>query len=191
MSKVFIGSVFALYSAAMLFAFQILAVDFSYLTGPETLQFFVPVFLATLSGVMIGLLVSASSGSEERAMLLIIAVIIPQFLLSGGLLPLKELGGAGQILTLPITAKWAYAAITTTTKVKDGNCDIGTNLADCHIPGIGDLETQPEKVALVKSLDRYGGVFDVNVPEYWGAMAILLGVVLITVIILQKRKDVG
>ncbi|HLF76181.1 MAG TPA: FHA domain-containing protein [Dehalococcoidia bacterium] len=188
-SKVFIGTVFAFYSAGMLFAFQILAVDFSYLTPAETGQLFIPVFLATLSGVMIGLLVSASSGTEERAMLLIIAVIIPQFLLSGGLLPLKDLGGVGQYLTIPITAKWAYAALITTAKVKDGNCDIGTDLADCHIPGLGAHETLPEKIGQVKSLDRYGGIFDVDLPEYWAAMVILISVVLLAVIVLQKRKD--
>ena len=70
-------------------------------------QLFVPDLLATFSGVMIGLLVSAISPSEERAMLLIIAVIIPQFLLSGALVPINALGGAGP-LTAPATAKWSW-----------------------------------------------------------------------------------
>jgi hypothetical protein len=188
-SKVFIGVLFALYSAGMLFVFQILAVDFSYLASSEIAQLFIPVFLATFSGVMIGLLVSSASATEERAMLLIIAVIIPQFLLSGGLLPLKDMGGVGDYLTMPITAKWAYAAMLTTAEVKTGDCDIQTDLSNCFMPGIQGLEDLPQKIAHVKSYDRYGGIFDVNLPEYWGAMVLLITVVLLAVILIQKRKD--
>jgi hypothetical protein len=188
MSKVFIGLCFALYSSACLFLFQIAAVDFSYLTLAEIGSLFVPVFLSTFSGVLIGLLVSASAPSEERAMLLIIAVIIPQFLLSGGLLPINDLGGVGPILTMPITAKWGYASLLTTAKVKAGLC-LAPDLHDCRIPGLGKLVTDQEKQGLFHSLDRYGNIFNVDLPQYWGAMVALVTITLILVIILQKRKD--
>jgi ABC-type multidrug transport system ATPase subunit len=187
-SKVFIGLLFALYSAGMLFVFQILAVDFSYLSVAERAQLFIPVFLATFSGVAIGLLVSAASPTEERAMLLIIAVIIPQFLLSGGILPIKDLGGVGPYLTLPASAKWAYAALLTTAEVKTGDCEL-PDVSACHIPGLGKFATDPEKQIHISTLDRYGGIFDVNLVEYWLAMVALISIVLLLVILLQKRKD--
>ena len=189
-SKVFIGFMFAFYSAGLLFLLQIAAVDFSYLSTSEIAQLFIPVFLATFSGVLIGLLVSASSATEERAMLLIIGVIIPQILLCGTLFPIKDLGGVGPILTMPATSKWATGALITTTKVKAGDCSLTSNLRDCQIPGIDGLKTLEEKQALVKSLDRYEGIFDVNLPEYWAAMVGLVTVVLLLVVVIQKRKDV-
>ncbi len=188
MSKVFIGLCFALYSSGALFLFQIASVDFSYLSLGEVGQLYIPVLLATFSGVMIGLLVSASSPTEERAMLLIIAVIIPQFLLSGGLLPIKDLGGVGPILTMPATAKWAYAALLTTAKVKSGAC-LAPDLSDCHIPGLGAAVTTADKQSLLHSLDRYGNLFNVNVTEYWLAMVGLISIFFVVLLILQKRKD--
>jgi ABC transport system ATP-binding/permease protein len=197
-SKVFIGMLFALYSGAMLFFFQIISVDFSYLTAAEFAQLFVPVFLATFSGVMLGLLVSAISPSEERAMLLIIAVIIPQFLLSGAMVPINDMGGAGPFITGPATAKWSWGSMLTTAQAKTGVCDVGSfdpprepDMKDCKIPGINgpEMKTVQDKVSLVRSLDRYGNVFDVNLVQYWGAMTGIILVVLVLVVIVQKRKD--
>ena len=66
-----------------------IAVDFSVLTLQERAELYIPVFLGTFSGVVWGLLVSAVAATEERAMLLIIAVVIPQFLLAGGTIDLS------------------------------------------------------------------------------------------------------
>jgi hypothetical protein len=200
MSKVFLGMLFALYSAGMLFLFQIVAVDFSYLSPNELGQLFIPVFLATFSGVLLGLLVSAISPSEERAMLLIIAVIIPQFLLSGALVPINAMGGAGPYLTMPATAKWAWASMVTTARVQEGTCDTGNaeeqrppNTKDCLMPGIDSpkLGTEADRVSLIKSFERYSDAFDVNLPQYWAAMCGIIAVVLGLVLVLQKRKDYG
>jgi hypothetical protein len=188
MSKVSIGLVYAAYSAGMLFLLQILRVDFSFLSSDELLQLFMAVFLATFSGVLIGLLVSAISATEERAMLLIIAVIIPQFLFSGAL-PIEGLGGVREILTAPVSAKWAYAAMATTAKIKTGEC-AAADLSDCHVPGLKGQKSIEAKHSLLQSLDPYGGIFNVDVPRYLGAMAVLAVIFLLLVIIIQKRKDV-
>jgi hypothetical protein len=187
-SKLFMGFLYALYSSAILFIFQVLAVDFSYLGSDGVLQLYIPVFLATMSGVTLGLLVSAISPTEERAMLLIIAAIIPQFLLSGGILPIKDMAGLGPYITMPATAKWAFGALLTSAKVKDGNCVL-PDLSDCHIPGLAKFPTDIEKQSQLTALDRYGGIFDVNLLEYWGAMVALIGIAALLVIIIQKTKD--
>lgn len=86
----------------------------------------------------------------------------------------------------------------TTAQAKTGVCDVGTvdppkapNVKDCKIPGINGpaLATEADKVSLIRSLDRYGNVFDVNLVEYWGAMSGIIVVVLLLVIVVQKRKD--
>ncbi|MGE0685863.1 MAG: FHA domain-containing protein [Dehalococcoidia bacterium] len=187
-SKLTMGFLYALYSSAALFIFQVLAVDFSYLGTDGVVQLYIPVFLATMSGVTLGLLVSAISPTEERAMLLIIAAIIPQFLLSGGILPIKDMAGLGPYVTMPATAKWAFASLLTTAKVKDGPC-VQPNLDDCHIPGLGKFATDIEKQSQLHSLDRYGGIFDVNLNEYWFAMVALISIATLLVIIVQKTKD--
>jgi ABC-type multidrug transport system ATPase subunit/predicted component of type VI protein secretion system len=188
MSKVAVGFCFALYSSLMLFLLQVAAVDFSHLSRAEILQLFVPVFLATFSGVMIGLLVSALSATEERAMLLIIGVIIPQILLCGSVFPIRELGGIGPYLTIPATSKWAIASLMTTAKVKSGDC-LAPDLSDCSIPGLAGIENIADRQSLYHSLDRYGGIFDVNLAAYWAAMVGLISVVLVLVLLIQKRKD--
>jgi hypothetical protein len=146
---------------------------------------------------MLGLLVSAISPTEERAMLLIIAVIIPQFLLSGALVPINA-GAASDIITAPATAKWSWGALLTTAETKTGTCDVGSvdpprepNVKDCKIPGINaaSIKGDADKVSIIRSLDRYGNVFDVNLPEYWGAMVAICVVVLGLVLVAQKRKD--
>jgi hypothetical protein len=187
-SKVFIGFLFAAYSAFAFYLLSYIAVDLTYLSPAERLELFVPVLLSTFSGVMLGLLVSAISTSEERAMLLIIGVIIPQFLLSGGLLPIKDFGGVGPLLTMPATSKWALGALVTTAEIKTGPCE-AADLSDCRIPGIDARETPPEKQALLQSLEKNGDIFDVNVMMYWGAMLLLITIILIGIFVLQKRKD--
>jgi ABC-type multidrug transport system ATPase subunit len=188
MSKVAVGFLFALYSSAMLFLLQVVAVDFTYLSTRELLQLFVPVFLATFSGVTIGLLVSAISATEERAMLLIIGVVIPEILLCGSVFPIRELGGVGPFLTLPATSKWAIGSLLTTAKVKAGACNT-PDLSDCHIPGLNSITNVVERQSLYHSLDRYGNIFNVNLVEYWGAMVALIMIALLLVIVVQKRKD--
>ena len=86
-SKVAIGLIFAVYSALVLFLFMIAAVDFSHLSFASTMQLLVPFVLGTFAGVMWGLLVSAVAPSEDRAMLLVILVLVPQFVFSGGMIP--------------------------------------------------------------------------------------------------------
>jgi hypothetical protein len=140
--------------------------------------------------VSLGLLVSTISPTEERAMLLIIAVIIPQFLLSGAMVPINDMGGVGPYMTIPATAKWAFGALITTAEVKTGECSL-PDLSDCNMPGLfhPDLVTNEARQSLLASFDRYGNIFDVNLPEYWAAMCGLIFAVLLLVTILQKRKD--
>jgi len=188
-SKVAIGFLFAVYSALMLFVFKLAAVDFSHLSAAATMQLFVPLVLGTFAGVMWGLLVSAVAPSEDRAMLLVILVLVPQFVFSGGMIPVSDLGVAGQVMGWLTSTRWELGALVTSAEIESGPAQ-AADLSDVYLPGIESLSSPGEKQALINSLqDQYGDIFHVNLTLYWG-MSLALAMILLAIIIaLQKRKD--
>jgi hypothetical protein len=192
-SKVAVGFLFAAYSAAVLFGFKLLTVDFSHLETADVLRLFVPVLLGTFSGLMWGLVVSALAPSEDRAMLLVILVLVPQFIFAGGMLPLSDLGAAGQTFSYVTSTRWELGALATSAKVRSGACDIAATpeLTDCGLPGIQGKESAVERQALLKSLDdKFGDIFGVNVYFNWAMALALAGGLLGVTFLLQKRKDI-
>ncbi|MGQ9572753.1 MAG: FHA domain-containing protein [Dehalococcoidia bacterium] len=189
-SKIAVGLLFALYSAAVLFGFKLAAVNFSHLETADLARFFVPFLLGTFSGLLWGLLVSALAPSEDRAMLLVILVLVPQFVFSGGMVPVSDLGTAGQTVGLLTSTRWELGALATAAQVKTGPCQTA-DLTDCQLPGIQGLPNAEERHALLKSLDdQYGDIFDVNIYFNWG-MTLTLGAGLMgATFLLQKRKDI-
>jgi ABC-type multidrug transport system ATPase subunit/predicted component of type VI protein secretion system len=188
-SKVAVGFLFALYSALMLFVFKLLAIDFSHLSGGETMLLLVPIVLGTFAGVMWGLLVSAVAPSEDRAMLLVILVLVPQFVFSGGMLPVADLGIAGKVLGWVTSTRWELGALVTSARIERGPGQ-AVDLSDVALPGIEGLPGPQEKMALVGSLrDQYGDIFHVNLPLYWGMSFALALALFVLVVFLQKRKD--
>jgi hypothetical protein len=183
-SKAAVGFLFAFYSALMLFVFMLAAVDFSHLTAIQTLAILVPMVLGTFAGVMWGLLVSAFAPTEDRAMLLIIVVLVPQFVFSGGIIPMKQIGPIGTILGWLTSARWELGAIVTSAKVDGGG--LGAGLQDVSPPGLEGLSNE----SLASSLqNQYGEIFHVNVGFYW-LMALALSLVLFLIVLFaQRRKD--
>jgi len=189
-SKVAVGLLFAAYSAVVLFGFKLAAVDFSHLATADIVRLFVPFLLGTFSGLMWGLLVSALAPSEDRAMLLVILVLVPQFVFSGGMVPVSDLGTAGQTLGLLTSTRWELGALATSAHVRSGPCQT-PDLTDCQLPGILGKESAGERQGLLKSLDdKYGEIFDVNVYFNWGMAMVLAGALLGATFLLQKRKDI-
>jgi putative ABC transport system ATP-binding protein len=142
---------------------------------------------------MWGLVVSAFAPSEDRAMLLVILVLVPQFIFAGGMLPLSDLGAAGQSLSFVTSTRWELGALATSAQVKRGACDIELTpeLTDCELPGIQGKESAVERQALLKSLDdKFGDIFGVNVYFNWAMALALAGGLLGVTFLLQKRKDI-
>jgi len=123
-------------------------------------------------------------------MLLVILVLVPQFVFSGGMVPVSDLGTAGQTLGLITSTRWELGALATSAHVRSGACQ-APDLSDCQLPGILGKATAEERQGLFKSLDdKYGEIFDVNVYFNWG-MALLLATALLGLtFLLQKRKDI-
>jgi len=189
-SKVAVGALFALYSAVVLFVLKLVAVNFSHLETVDLVRLFVPFFLGTFSGLVWGLLVSALAPSEDRAMLLVILVLMPQFVFSGGMVPVSDLGTAGQTVGMMTSTRWGLGAMATAAHIKSGPCQ-APDLTDCQLPGILGKESAAERQGLLKSLDdQYGEIFSVNVYVYWAAALVLAGALLGATFLLQKRKDI-
>jgi hypothetical protein len=173
----------------MLFLFLIAAVDFSHLSFASTMQLWLPLVFGTFAGVMWGLLVSAVAPSEDRAMLLVILVLVPQFVFSGGMIPVSDLGVAGKIMGWVTSTRWELGALATSAEIESGPGQ-AADLSDVYLPGIESLKTPGEKQALINSLnDQYGDIFHVNLTLYWGMSIVLAAVLLAIIIALQKRKD--
>jgi ABC-type multidrug transport system ATPase subunit len=190
LSKVAVGFLFALYTAAALLLLKLVAVDFSHLGVEDILLVYLIIVLAVLSGVMWGLLISAIAPREEQAMLLLIVVVVVQMVFSGGILPLDQLGTAGEALGYATSSKWAYEALVDVTQVQRGGCD-GPSLEDCQLSGVQAYDTDAEKQVVIDHLeDRYGTVLEGDMAvSILATLAIMVGLFLLLIII-QKRKDV-
>jgi ABC-type multidrug transport system ATPase subunit/pSer/pThr/pTyr-binding forkhead associated (FHA) protein len=190
LSKVAVGFLFALYTAAALLVLKLIAVDFSHLGIGDMALYYLIILLAVVSGVMWGLLISAVAPREEQAMLLLIVVVVVQMVFSGGILPLDQLGTAGELIGSVTSSKWTFEALVDVTQVQRGDCD-GPSLEDCELSGVQAYETDAEKQVVIAHLeDRYGQVLEGDVTTSIAALlAILLGSFILLAVI-QKRKDV-
>ena len=189
-SKVGVGFLFALYHAAVLLGLKLIAIDFSHLGAEQLGLYYLFLLLAVMSGVVWGLLISAVAPREEQAILVAIVLVVIQLVFSGGILPLDQLGTAGEVAGSATSSKWTYEAMVDVTEVQRGDCE-SPNLDECELPGVQAYETDPEKQVVIEQLeDHYGDVLDgdwtISLAATLGIMVILF----ILLVIIQKRKDV-
>jgi ABC-type multidrug transport system ATPase subunit/pSer/pThr/pTyr-binding forkhead associated (FHA) protein len=111
-SKVFVAGLFCLYQVAVYLAFTLITIDWPPMAAAAWSQIYITLSLASLSGVMLGLLLSALSSNDGQAVALIPVILIPQFIFAGVLMPdLAKMPVVPQIST----SKWAMAALATIT----------------------------------------------------------------------------
>jgi ABC transport system ATP-binding/permease protein len=160
LSKVLFCVVLALYQSAIFLMTKVLSVDLP-LTLQSGLEMYFTLFLATLGGMMMGLLVSALAPTQSVAPLLTILFLVPQITFAGAILPLNSLGPAGQLMSQLTVSRWAYQTMVTLAEVgqdvahdacwqqpdsvrktwgekEKASCQcLGPNLfKKCHFPGI-------------------------------------------------------
>jgi ABC-type multidrug transport system ATPase subunit/pSer/pThr/pTyr-binding forkhead associated (FHA) protein len=104
-SKVWVAMLLSFYGAAAFVTVRFLAFDIP--ATPLIIGFyFISMMLAVLAGSMSGLLASSISKSPSVAPLLMILLVIPQIVLSGGLAPLPS------EITSVASTRWAYQDFT-------------------------------------------------------------------------------
>ncbi len=189
-SKVVVGLLFALYHAAALLGLKLLAVDLGHMAVGDILLFYLLLVVAVMSGVMWGLLISALAPREEQAMLLVIIVVVVQMIFSGGILPLEQLGGAGEAIGYATSSKWALEAEVDVTQVMRGECD-GPSLERCEVAGIQAYGTDAERHVVLDALEeRYGAVLEGDLVNSVIAQVGIMVVLFVLLAVVQKRKDV-
>jgi len=194
-SKMFVGLLLSLYSAAALLAVMMIKVDFSHMDAGEIGLFYLLIAISVMSGVMWGLLVSALAGKEEQAVLMVILVVVLHMVFSGGLFNLSKLDTAGDIIGSITSTKWVFEGMIDVTGLMEGDCD-APGLADCSHPGLQGIEGDgPVKEAkqaqtIVNIRDRFGDVFEGKALESILADLAIMAVLFTLIIFIQKRKDV-
>lgn len=76
---------------------------------PPLLETYVTLSLTSLTGLMIGLAVSAIAPNNDRAISFVPIILIPQVIFSGAIIPLKD--WLTQILAIIFPTRWAMAAL--------------------------------------------------------------------------------
>ncbi len=112
LSKVWIALLFSLYQGAAYLFVKALAVD---LPGgwDVLLTLYFDFTLAILAGAILGLLVSAIAPNQNMAPLLMILVLVPQIIFSGGIQPASNFGPPGQLLNRVNVIKWPFELLVT------------------------------------------------------------------------------
>ena len=122
-------------------------------------------------------------------MLLVIGLIAAQLVFSGGMLPLDQLGAAGALIADATSTKWVFQGLVAAVYLKSGDCD-GPALANCRLPGIQALASDPEKRVLLTELQRqYGDALTGSLAASWLALALILAAIFIALVVVQRRKD--
>ncbi|MCI0398652.1 MAG: FHA domain-containing protein [Chloroflexi bacterium] len=104
LSKVWLAAILAVYQAFFFTLMRYLAFDMP--GGVEEAIFIsVTIFLLTMAGSMLGLFASAVAPNNNTAPLILILLIIPQMVLSGGLVPLPS------VATTPASSRWAFQGL--------------------------------------------------------------------------------
>jgi ABC transport system ATP-binding/permease protein len=113
LSKVWLCVIIALYQAAIFWLTKILVVDLPNNQASIRIALYFTLFIATLGGMIMGLLVSALSTTQNIAPLLTILFLVPQITFAGAIFPLSALGNAGQWISQLTLTRWSYEAMVT------------------------------------------------------------------------------
>lgn len=115
-SKVWLSLLLASYQAAIFLLTKVLSVNLP-IGWRSLLGMYVTLFLATLGGMVMGLLVSALAPNQSVAPLLTILFLLPQITFSGAIISLDTLGISGQVLSQFTVTRWSYESLITLSEV--------------------------------------------------------------------------
>lgn len=129
LSKVFVGILFCLYQVAVYLAISLLSTDWPSMSMGGWAAIYISLTLASVSGVMLGLLLSSLSSTDGQAVALIPVILIPQFIFAGVLMP--DLVKSAPALSQIATSRWAVAAVATITEAdRAGETQINSQKPD-------------------------------------------------------------
>lgn len=133
LSKVWVGVVLAIYQAGVLMFFRMVFMRPDMPSLGAFLALYITLFLSTLAGYVVGLMISAAAPNQNVAMMLIIVVLVPQFLFAGALLPLDLIPG-GEMISFMMPTRWGFESMVRITgmgeKIAEDPCWVNFSKAD-------------------------------------------------------------
>ena len=166
-SKLAVLSVVSLIQSALLLGVFAAGVDLSDLGWDIYPKLLAAIFVTSLGGLSMGLLVSATVRNSDRAMALVPILVIPQLLLAGAIVPLERMSWPGKALAQLMISKWAL--------------ELTGSMAE--------LEPRFSALASV-GLGQYRSAFDIVPWTHWGVLTGFVVAILAATLFFQKRKDV-
>ncbi len=118
LSKVWVGVILAVYQSAIFVLAKKFFADPVFTGNYGYPAMYLTVFLCTLSGYMLGLLISAAAPNQNVALMLVVVVLVPQFLFAGALLP-RDLIPGGDAISSAMSTRWAFEALVRITGMGD------------------------------------------------------------------------
>jgi ABC-type multidrug transport system ATPase subunit len=109
-SKVWVGVILALYQTTIFILAKKFFADPQFHGDWGYPAMYITLFLCTLSGYMIGLLISAVSPNQNVALFLVVIVLVPQFLFAGALLS-RDLIPGGDYISAITSTRWSFEAL--------------------------------------------------------------------------------
>ena len=175
-SKIFVlGLIVLLQSAIMLVVVQVFEPLSQGVFLPVLLETYITLGLVGLTGVMFGILLSSVGSNEDTVSSLLPLVIIPQVILSGAIIPLKD--WLIQIVATVVPSRWALVAIGSTLGLHSDKID-GSKLFGDDPAFHGTL------YSIYSSTDATQRIL-----LAWGALATIIVVLTLLTGISLKGKD--
>jgi ABC-type multidrug transport system ATPase subunit/CRP-like cAMP-binding protein/ABC-type multidrug transport system permease subunit len=168
LSKVAVLSVLSLIQSTALLGIFAAGVDLGDLGWDVYPKLLAAIFLASLGGMSMGLLVSAAVKNSDWAMALVPLIIIPQLLFAGALVPLEAMSWPAEGLAHLTMTKWSLELAGSMTEVA---------------PRLEALAAQGFELP-------YRNTFEVSPWGHWGALAGFVIGMLGATILIQRRKDI-
>ncbi len=172
-SKIVLAGAFALYHGAVLTALLALRLTFPDFSAGDYAALAVTMILGVASASAVGLLVSAVAAREDRAVYLAIGVVLLSVVFSGGVLPLKDLGPAGQIAGAAMPSSWSFRGMVTSLEIVQGEC-AGDDLARCALPGAPLSASAEERERVIEPVrNQYQDVMGFDFQAVWPALGLI------------------
>ncbi len=143
---------------------------------PILLEAYITLALASLGGVMLGLLVSAIAPNEDTANSLLPIIIIPQTIFAGSIIPLKD--WVTQIASTVFPIRWAMIALGSSLGLHSDKIDQNTLFGN-------DTAYHGTLFSIFTKADATNRIL-----ISWGAMAATTVLMIILIGIFLKRKDI-
>ncbi len=143
-------------------------------TSP-TLEVYITLCLTSLAGLMTGLVVSAVAPNTDRAISFVPIVLLPQVIVSGAIIPLKD--WVTQVVASVFPSRWAMAALGTIVGLHAETVG-GDRLFGTDNTYHGDLFSTYSQADALRRLTLS-----------WAALALIAALMMVVIAVFLKRKD--